>query len=620
MFRGNSIVNTPPPRKGPRERARSLPGTGGLVEDEYREVGNVDWRVYLNYARSMGFVPVGILVTLLAVGQAVVCTADWFLAFWSRHKKQGGSFVYEYLGIVLLAVAISFLRAGLFFYWAVAAASRIHSAMLAAVLGSPLGFFHANPMGRVLNRFSADQGIMDDLLPITAFNYYQTFCITAGALVIVSIGVPWVTLSMLPLLALFLRVRHDFLCTSRDLKRLEAITRSPVYAHYAAAIQGLSTIRAFGVQKQFDAAFQRRLDANGQGFFAWMCASRWLAFRLDALCGALLLLSAVFAVAARHQLSPSLVGLALSYMLQLSGMFQWAVRQSAEVENMFTGVERAIEYTQLPQEGARVIAGRRPPEGWPAAGAIRLESVTVRYRAGLDPVLTDVTVAIAGGEKCGIVGRTGAGKSTLMLTLFRLVEATSGRILIDDLDISTIGLEDLRRKVMAIPQDPVLFGNTLRFNLDPFREYEDGRLWDALEAVLLKAKATSLKSGLDTSMAEYGENFSVGERQLVCLARAILQSNRILIMDEATANVDLETDALIQRTLGTRFADSTLLIIAHRMDTIIEADKVLVLDHGRVVEFGSPASLLARPASAFSSMVRKTGQATESLLRQRAAP
>eukprot|EP00897_Mesotaenium_endlicherianum_P000565 jgi/Mesen1/10509/ME000083S10014 len=509
----------------------------------------------------MGYVYVALLALFLVSGQAVLCAGDWFLGYWSQRADQGGAYVYAYAAIVLTAVSIAFACAACFFTWTVGAASRIHRGMLTAVLASPLAFFHSNPVGR-------------------------TVCIAMGALVMVSIGVPWVTLSLVPLLAVFVRFRNLFLSTSRETKRLEAVSRSPIYAHYAAAIQGLSTIRAFGVQRHFDAAFQERLDANGRAFFAWLVTSRWLAFRLDGICSVVLLLASVLAIAARRQLSPSLVGLALTYMLQLSGMFQWAVRQSAEVENMFTGVERAIEYTKLPKEGADAAAAASkacvPPPEWPSRGEIVLERLTVRYRPGLEPVLSDLSVTFRAGHKCGIVGRTGAGKSTLMLTLFRLVEATSGRVLVDG--------------VMAIPQDPVL-------------EYSDQRLWEALAAVQLRGKAEGLRAALDTSMAEYGENFSVGERQLVCLARAILQNNRILVIDEATANVDFETDALIQATLRDRFGACTVLNIAHRMDTIITADQILVLDHGRVREVGSPQALLADPEGAFSGMVRNSSAA-----------
>ncbi|CAI5978795.1 unnamed protein product [Closterium sp. NIES-64] len=536
----------------------------GLVQKEKKEEGMVSLRVYLGYAKRVGVWQSLLLVLLLAVGQTLACAGDWFLAFWSQKKDQSGPYRPIYTALVLTGVVTSFVRSGLFFRWCVRAASRIHSAMLACVLGSPLAFFHANPIGRILNRFSADQGILDDLLPFTLFNYLQTLSLAVGAIVMVALGVPWILIPMALLFLLFLRLRYVFLCTSREAKRLEAVTRSPVYAHYAATIQGLTTIRAFGAQQQSATIFHRLLNANGRAFYCWLAASRWLAFRLDTIVSAVVFLVATLAVALRTTLPPGLVALALSYTLQMSGMLQWAVRQGAEVENMFTG---------------------------------------------------DVSFQLQGGEKCGVVGRTGAGKSTLMLALFRLVQPSGGCILIDGVDTATISLTRLRRNVMAIPQDPVLFGSSLRFNLDPFNQHPDAALWEALDAVQLRGKAGGLQRGLEASMSEFGENFSVGQRQLVCLARAVLHRSRILLMDEATANVDMATDALIQTTIRRQFAASTVITIAHRLHTIIDADKVLVLEQGRVVQFGSPQQLAADRVGSFSRMISNTGRSSEASLR-----
>ncbi|GBG79802.1 hypothetical protein CBR_g30065 [Chara braunii] len=329
-------------------------------------------------------------------------------------------------------------------------------------------------------------------------------------------------------------------------------------------------------------------------------------------------IASIGAVASKGVLSPVLVGLSLAYGSQLSGLFQWTVRQFTEVENVFVSVERCLEYTDLPQEGGLLIIQRQPEPSWPKQGSIRLENLKVRYHADMEPVLKGISFLIEGGEKCGIVGRTGAGKSTLMLALFRLVDATEGHIFFDDVNIAEIGLENLRRKISAIPQDPVLFGSTVRFNLDPFSEHSEQELWDALQAVQLKDKVMKLQGTLNASMAEFGDNFSVGERQMCCLARAILQKSKILIMDEATANVDLETDAQIQTTLRERFVNSTVLIIAHRMDTIIDVDKIALLDHGKLEEFGPPEELLDKEEGMFRGMVKRVGAAGEAQLRQTA--
>ncbi|GJP82054.1 hypothetical protein CLOP_g12179, partial [Closterium sp. NIES-67] len=617
----------------------------GLVQEEGKEAGMVGVGVYLGYAKRVGVLRSLLLLVLLALGQILACAGDWFLAFWSQKKDQSWPYTLMYTGIVLAGVALSFVRSVLFFRWCVRAASRIHAAMLAAVLGSPLAFFHANPIGRVLNRFSADQGILDDQLPLTLFNYAQELSLVVASIVMVALGLPWVLLAMLLVFLLFLRLRYIFVCTSREAKRLEAVTRSPVYAHYAATIQGLATIRAFGAQQQAEGTFHRLLNANGRAFYCWLAASHWMAFRLDAIVSLFVLLVATLAVALRASLPPGLVALALSYTLQLSKRLQWAVRQGAETENMFTGVERALYYTHLPQEegeGGRRGVGKKPTVGfcakwkeagkegtgkgtegeerqvvgeWPSEGAVSVEGVTVRYRPGLEPVLQDVTFQLRGGEKCGVVGRTGAGKSTLMLAFFRLVQPTSGRILIDGVDTSFISLTRLRHSVMAIPQDPVLFGSSLRFNLDPFQQHPDAALWEALDAVQLRGMVGGLQRGLEASMSEFGDNFSVGQRQLVCLARAIVQRSPVVLMDEATANVDLATDALIQSTIRRQFAVSTVITIAHRLHTIIDAHKVLVLEQGRVVEFASPRQLVADKKGSFSRMLSDTGRSAEASLR-----
>lgn len=297
----------------------------------------------------------------------------------------------------------------------------------------------------------------------------------------------------------------------------------------------------------------------------------------------------------------------------LMGMFQWLVRQSAELESQMTSVERIVEYTELPTE-AELVAGKRPPANWPSKGSIQFESVYLQYPSCPNPSLLDINLEINPGEKIGVVGRTGAGKSSLLSCLFRLVEPT-GIIRIDELDIRTIGLQDLRRKISIIPQDPVIFAGTVRSNLDPFREHSDLEIWAVLQDVQLKEKVMEISGGLEHEIREGGDNFSVGQRQLICLARALLRNNKVLVIDEATANVDLKTDQLIQRTIRTKFSQCTVLTIAHRLNTVIDSDRILVLDAGRVVEFDPPFTLLQRKESYFLQLVSKTGKSMSQELR-----
>jgi ATP-binding cassette subfamily C (CFTR/MRP) protein 4 len=296
----------------------------------------------------------------------------------------------------------------------------------------------------------------------------------------------------------------------------------------------------------------------------------------------------------------------------LIGMFQWGVRQSAEFEAQMTAVERILEYSHLESEAA-LEAEKRPPPDWPHLGQITFNGVTFTYAGAPKPVLSDLNFMIKGGEKVGIVGRTGAGKSSLLASLFRMVEP-EGSIIIDGIDTKTVGLHDLRSKISIIPQDPVLFTGPVRRNLDPFNEHKDDQLWQALEEVQLKEVVTELPGQLDAPISEGGSNFSVGQRQLICLARALLRNNKILVLDEATANVDHETDSLIQQTIREKFIKCTVLTIAHRLHTIIDSDRVLVLDAGRVIEFEEPYNLLRQPLGLFRKLVKQTGHQMSSRL------
>eukprot|EP00899_Mesostigma_viride_P010623 jgi/Mesvir1/19562/Mv07034-RA.1 len=590
-----------------------------IVVDESKTVGGIKMRVVRAYTRYMGLPIFLFITTLMFIGQAGSILSDWFLSYWARSAPtRQRDLLWVYGLLVSVTTVISFGRAAAFFHAAIGASSGLHNAMLQRVLCAPLSFFHTNPSGRILNRFSADLGIVDDMLPITLFNFWQVSFICLGSLVIVTMGVPWVAILVLPLFLVFLWLRKKFVTSSRDTKRIEAITRSPVFSFFSSSLQGLTTIHAFGVQPQFHAAFIDKLNRNSRAFYSWSVIQRWLGFRCDSLVAITVLTASLVAVIARDHLTHSLVALALTYSLQLSGLLQWTVRQSAEVENLMTSVERMVEYTELPQEAALDVAETKPPRDWPQAGAISIQGLTVKYDTSDEPVLRGISLEIAAGTKCGIVGRTGAGKSSLMLALFRLMEPIGGRVVIDGVDTSKIGLHDLRRKIAAIPQDPILFGDSMRFNLDPFQEYTEEETWRALEAAQLKDKAQSLEGGLYCTMAEFGDNFSVGERQLLCMARAILHKCRILIMDEATANADFETDFLIQKMLKEVFVGTTVLVIAHRMDTIIDSDTVLVLDKGLVAEYGEPKILLENPNGVLASMVNKTSAASQSKLREKA--
>ena len=385
---------------------------------------------------------------------------------------------------------------------------------------------------------------------------------------------PWVVIPTVVLGVVFVFLRKFYMASSRNIKRLEGISKSPVFSQLASSLQGLATIRAASAEEFLTAEFDRLQDLHTSAWFAFISATRWFGVWLDWLVSAYVAVVVFSFLLLGGDILGGDVGLAISSCILLTRDLQWGVRQSAEVENLMTSVERVMEYTQLDQEATPSTPALSPGSDWPSQGVIRFSDVRLRYAQGEKEVLRGVNFQTAPHEKIGIVGRTGAGKSSLLTALFRMAEPV-GNILIDDVEVLNIGLQDLRSKISIIPQDPLLFTGTLRRNLDPFEEHTDQEVWTVLQEVNLKDAVSDLKDGLNTEISEGGSNFSVGQRQLVCLARAILRSNRILVLDEATANVDPKTDAFIQEKIRERFSHCTVLTIAHRLHTIMDSDRVL---------------------------------------------
>uniref|UniRef100_A0A8C6FEF5 Multidrug resistance-associated protein 4 n=1 Tax=Monodon monoceros TaxID=40151 RepID=A0A8C6FEF5_MONMO len=548
---------------------------------------------------------------------------DWWLSYWANEQSalnvtvngQGNVTekldLYRYLGIysglTVSAVLFGIARSLLVFYVLVSSSQTLHNQMFESILRAPVLFFDRNPTGRILNRFSKDIGHMDDLLPLTFLDFIQTFLQVIGVVGVAVSVIPWIAIPLVPLGIIFFVLRRYFLQTSRDVKRLESTTRSPVFSHLSSSLQGLWTIRAYKAEERFQELFDAHQDLHSEAWFLFLTTSRWFAVRLDAICAIFVIVVAFGSLVLAKTLDAGQVGLALSYALTLMGMFQWCVRQSAEVENMMISVERVIEYTDLEKEAPWEYQ-KRPPPSWPQEGVVVFDNVNFSYSLDGPLVLKHLTALIKSREKVGIVGRTGAGKSSLIAALFRLSEP-EGKIWIDKILTTEIGLHDLRKKMSIIPQEPVLFTGTMRKNLDPFNEHTDEELWNALEEVQLKEAIEDLPGKMDTELAESGSNFSVGQRQLVCLARAILRKNRILIIDEATANVDPRTDELIQKKIREKFAQCTVLTIAHRLNTIIDSDRIMVLDSGRLKEYDEPYVLLQNRDGLFYKMVQQLGKA-----------
>ncbi|XP_049584650.1 ATP-binding cassette sub-family C member 4 isoform X3 [Syngnathus scovelli] len=594
------------------------------TEEERRTQGAIGLQIYVKYFRAgANFLVLFLLMLLNVLAHVAFVLQDWWLAHWASEQQHvnvtqfhNGSFpvpldldlyLSVYAGLTGAAVLFGFVRNLVFFNVLVNSAQTLHNRMFGTILRTPVHFFQNNPIGRILNRFSKDMGFLDSMLPCTFVDFTQVFLQVLGVVIVSAIVMPWILYLFVPLFVVFLCLRHYYLQTSRDIKRLEATTRSPVFSHLSTSLQGLSTIRAFKVQWRFQEMFDDCQDLHSEAWFLFLTTSRWLAVRLDGICSIFISVTTFGCIYFNDDMDPGKIGLALSYAVTLIGMFQWGVRQSAEIENMMTSVERVVEYAELKSE-APWETDTKPPPDWPKRGSITFDSVNFSYSASEPLVLKDLTVVFKSKEKVGIVGRTGAGKSSLISALFRLAEP-EGKITIDGFRTSDIGLHTLRQKISIIPQDPVLFTGTMRKNLDPLSQHTDEDLWNALREVQMKAAVEELPSKMETLLTESGSNFSMGQRQLLCLARAILRKNRILVIDEATANVDPRTDSLIQQTIRGKFQECTVLTIAHRLNTIIDCDRILVLDASKIHEYDEPYVLLQNHQGLFYQMVQQTGQA-----------
>ncbi|KAH8352145.1 hypothetical protein KR084_002249, partial [Drosophila pseudotakahashii] len=624
---------------------KSLQSVGDLspenITKESQGSGSISLGLYMKYLQSGGgCIAFFATMSCFVLAQGAVSWGDYFLTYWSEKNadvrgESNGTLESNasisgqrtdsdkmdlciFTLITILSVVMTFSSMTLLFNMTKKASVRLHNTILSRIMRASMHFFSTNEVGSILNRFSKDMSQVSELLPDVMADLFQIVLWLAGLIILLAIVNPLFLAPAFVMAIIFCQLRNFYLKTSRDLKRIEAIARSPVYSHLAASLTGLSTIRAFEAQRVLESEFDNYQDVHSSALYMFLSTSSAYGYWMECLCVvyiAIVTLSFfIFPPANGGD-----VGLAITQVMGLMGMVQWGMRQSAQMENTMTAVERVVEYEDIEPEGAfEAPADKKPPKSWPEQGKIVFDELSLRYTP--DPksenVLKSLSFVIKPREKVGIVGRTGAGKSSLINALFRL-SYNDGSVLIDKRDTSEMGLHDLRSKISIIPQEPVLFSGTMRYNLDPFDEYSDEKLWRSLEEVKLKDVVADLPSGLQSKITEGGTNFSVGQRQLVCLARAILRENRILVMDEATANVDPQTDGLIQTTIRNKFKECTVLTIAHRLHTIMDSDKVLVMDAGRAVEFGTPYELLTvADSKVFHGMVKQTGHATyEGLLK-----
>ena len=687
-------IPTVPKKVNTQNDAIATNGAGKLVKEESRAEGSVKWAVYgTYYYASGGFFFWASVLLLFCFAQASILGQDYWIKVWSaaydsvsnnasqlstaynnnnviftsfsymRHAGNVGqlglinklnylapqsvkTFAQEikdgsavdvgyYLGVYfligMLSLGLTTMRSLVLFLGSLKASRKIHSELLDRILRAKVRFFDVTPLGRIVNRFSSDLETVDQALAPSLSYLLYSIIATIYVIILVSVITPAFIVPGFFVALMFRSVGAYYLKTSRDMKRLNSVSRSPIYVQFNETVLGVATIRAFGCQHRFTEENYKRIDANNRPFLWMWATNRWLHCRVDVLGAFVSFCTGAVLVSSRNWINPGLAGLSLSYALTFTHHVLWVVRMYAINEMNMNAIERIHEYLDIEEEPPAHIPETSPRISWPELGTVQVKNLVMKYATDTPAVLCDVSFETRPREKIGIVGRTGSGKSTLAMSLFRFMEPTSGQIFIDGIDIHSIGLDDLRSRLTIIPQDPVLFSGTLRSNLDPFGQYDDAVLWAALKRSHLidgqqeenqtQSCNPSLSSSvnieniitLDSPVTGSGSNWSQGQRQLIALARALVKKTSLIILDEATSSVDFDTDHQIQETIRTEFTDSTLLCIAHRIRTVADYDRILVLDQGQVKEFDTPYELMTRDGSIFQQMCERSGEYSELL-------
>lgn len=588
---------------------------GKLIDVEHLETGSVNYRVYLRYFKAVSHVWLLVIIGSLVLASAFNVATNLWLSIWSsdsEHPKNSSDTSLRTFRLVVYATlggvqCLSVLTGSLgLSKGAVRASRQLHTSLLVRVLHSPMTFFDTTPIGRIVNRFAKDIDVVDATIPGTLRSWINCLLQVLSTMFVICFSFPTFFVILVPLAIFYYLIQKIFIVTTRQLKRLESNTRSPIYSHFSETLSGINSIRAYDCVDRFVNTSQELVDHNQSCAYPNVIANRWLSVRLEFFGNLITASAAMFSAYYKGAIGAGIAGLTISYSLNITQTLSWFVRMTSDLETHIVSVERILEYMRNKQEDHWIKPERPPPE-WPQEGAIRIQNYSTRYREDTSLVLKNLTINIKPREKVGIVGRTGSGKSSLSLSLFRILDPVTGSIFIDELDIMRIGLHDLRSKLTIIPQDPVLFSGTLRFNLDPLKLKTDTEIWKAVELAHLKAQVNALPGGLDHEVCEFGENFSVGQRQLICLARAILRRSKVICLDEMSSALDLDSDRTVQATIREEFKDSTIITIAHRLNTIQDYDRVIVMENGSLIEDGTPKELLKNPESRFHNMAIDAG-------------
>ncbi|KAF3992366.1 hypothetical protein FT663_02293 [Candidozyma haemuli var. vulneris] len=659
---------------GEEEPTEALRTDGKLIEEEEKAEGVVGLDVYAGYIKEFGGWPTwSIIIFTYGFTQLVYICQSWWLKKWAQDTPETIAKVMNVVGITgesmpsivktfaantnlaiaslssaykqasdavttfkthhivqyyiiwyaLIGLAYSVLatiRVFVSIFAGIRASNRIFKRVLTRILSAKLGFFDKTPLGRIMNRFSKDIEAVDQEL--TPFGEATFACLVSciSIFILITVITPGFLFFAVFISYFYYLIGSLYITLSRELKRFDSITKSPIHQHFSESLTGVATIRAYGVESRFMKQNLAAIDENNRPFFYMWVANRWLALRVDAVGSLVMLFAGIFVILSIGRIDAGLAGLSLSYAISFSENALWIVRLYANVEMNMNSVERLQEFMKVDQEPPSEIPETTPKPEWPTRGEIEVKDVSLRYAPHLPRVIKNVTFHVEPSHKIGVVGRTGAGKSTIITAFFRFLDPETGYIKIDDVDICSIGLRNLRQAITIIPQDPTLFTGTIRSNLDPFDQYSDAQIFEALKRVNLIGREETARDidssqenknkflDLSSAVSEGGNNLSQGQRQLMCLARSLLKSPKVILLDEATASIDYQSDAMIQQTIREEFSGSTILTIAHRLRSIIDYDKILVMDAGKVVEYDDPYALIANKETLFYSMCENSGE------------